>query len=137
MDRRGFLKGLLGGAAAIMAAPAIVRAESLMKIAVPNKLARNSIYGARVPWLAGDFDGDVVQVRGMTKSMYFIDEAAWQHDADGILVSKRRRKQTLDTSFYNQIYAIPLKEPKPGTATTRIVLPQVKRIIVEPRKIFC
>jgi hypothetical protein len=50
MDRRGFLGAMLAAASA----PAIVRAESLMKIAVPKEkklLLRN---------LAGDFDGDAI-----------------------------------------------------------------------------
>jgi hypothetical protein len=51
MDRRGFLGAMLAAASA----PAIVRAESLMKIAVPKEkklLLRN---------LAGDFDGDTAR----------------------------------------------------------------------------
>ena len=47
MNRRGFLGAMLGA----MAAPAIVRAESLMKIAVPKK-------EIILPSLAADFDGD-------------------------------------------------------------------------------
>jgi len=50
MNRRGFLGAML----AVASAPAFVRAESLMKIAVPKEKKILTLAD-----LAGDFDGDV------------------------------------------------------------------------------
>lgn len=75
MTRRGFLKSLVG----IAAAPAICKAENLMKIIVPDQslmvssglyqhlLSSKHIDKTAVPsWFAADFDGDTNSFIGNT-----------------------------------------------------------------------
>jgi hypothetical protein len=56
MNRRGFLRGMMGLGGAIIAGPAIVRAESLMKIVAPPK----EIILPGLNALAPDYDGDII-----------------------------------------------------------------------------
>lgn len=58
MTRRSFLKGMLGAAGAIVAGPAICKAENLMKIFVPP-------------------EPKILLGRGMTQPIMTVDEAAF------------------------------------------------------------
>jgi hypothetical protein len=55
MNRRGFLGAMLGA----VAAPAVVKAENLMKIIVPKRTGI-IFWPERRILLSGDFDGDVL-----------------------------------------------------------------------------
>lgn len=79
MSRRGFLKGLIG----IAAAPAICKAENLMKIVVPDQslMVSSGLYQhllsskhidrtLATPQFAADFDGDVINTPGDVWSYY-------------------------------------------------------------------
>lgn len=50
ITRRGFLKGLLGGGAVILGAPAIVRASSLMKIYAPSQELYQPLSFGNMAW---------------------------------------------------------------------------------------
>lgn len=70
MNRRGFLKGMLG----LAAAPAIVRAESLMKIAAPKIIVPKEKKILTLSALAADFDGDVVMDPALARKMFYWEE---------------------------------------------------------------
>lgn len=70
MNRRGFLGAMLGA----MAAPAIVKAENLMKIVVPKKEIVFPDYVGLLASFAADFDGDAVTMRGHTRLFTHIDQ---------------------------------------------------------------
>jgi hypothetical protein len=65
MNRRGFLGAMLAAASA----PAIVKAENLMKIMVPKEKKILTLSA-----LAGDFDGDVIVDSSLTRKMFYWEE---------------------------------------------------------------
>lgn len=81
ITRRGFLTAILGAACA----PAIVKANNLMKLSaggviIPQNAGELvSMDGQTfIKKLAGDFDGESISIgRGLTKSHFVVDELPW------------------------------------------------------------
>jgi hypothetical protein len=90
MNRRGFLGAMLGA----MAAPAVCKAENLMKIVVPKKdlillqdLNIAEIYPKEIKGLNTDFDGDVLNWVYETNPYSEWDEAQAYVRKTGLIVT--------------------------------------------------
>lgn len=83
VSRRGFLKGMLG----LAVAPAICKAENLMKIWVPPQelvigrgMTRSIVHVDEMGFLGGDYDGDTISIYNLGKTIDLPPE--WQRSYD-------------------------------------------------------
>lgn len=109
INRRGFLKGMLG----LAAAPAICKAENLMKIFVPSQeliipdqnlgrgMTNSIIHIDEAGFLGGDFDGDTISFHELTDYTLSHQILSQKHMLPEVVARQERERKAI-TDYVNK-----------------------------------